>query len=791
MGPEPKEPTSHCLINSSLDLLLRLDQPALMLLDSSGRVLTANQGASQLTGFSPAEILGLDFLSLFQPQDRENITRCLRQGSPPGSTQADLITARGKKVPVGICCSSGSSQTWVALWDQEELKRLHRLAQEAADRAEKIAGMGDIGILIYDQDFRIEFANEMAGEILGLPSRSLLGMEITRFLGRIHRIQLKDLHSPLHPDGPRRVRMEMPLERPDNTKKLVEICLSMIRTPLGQSHTYAYLRDLTERVQMEMELRKTNEFLQNVIRSSVDGIIAADMKGNIIIFNEGAERLLGYRAEEVIGKIHITQLYPPGVAKKIMRRLRSDTYGPRGKLPTTPTTIVAKTGEHIPVRISAAIVYEGEREIASVGIFRDLRERIKMQQQLEDTYRQLLHSEKLASLGKLAAGVAHELNNPLGGILMYANMLLEQAADGPMAQDLKVIVEQALRCKEIVRGLLDFARRRGEERVRVDLNKDVIEKCIAIMSKQAMFLNIQLECELPSDLPPIAADPDQLSQVFTNLIVNAVDAMEGKGTLRIRTWAEGSPAQLHAEVSDTGSGIPEDYLPRIFDPFFTTKEVGKGTGLGLSIAYGIVRRLGGDIQVRSRAGEGTTFHLRFPLEPASEIPAEVEEGVAGIRDQDGRFIQVVLAGERTLTRLLSFYDAFQPKGAFEGLPPAAKRERRKWVIGLMGGWRNFLLLDGDQVVGHVGVTLGESDLEEVIIFLRHEYRGKGIGSRALRHVGSLLAREGCRRLWLTVESTNTVAIRCFQKAGFRFTSRAIEPEMEMVMDLGEWGHGET
>lgn len=140
----------------------------------------------------------------------------------------------------------------------------------------------------------------MAGEILGCPAHCLPGVEITRLLDRVHRIQLKDLHWIGHPENPGKVRMERPLERPDGTKKLVEICLSVIRKASGQLRTYAYLRGLTERIRMKMELRKTNEFLQNVIRSSVDGIIAADMKGNIIIFNEGAERLLGYRAEEVI-----------------------------------------------------------------------------------------------------------------------------------------------------------------------------------------------------------------------------------------------------------------------------------------------------------------------------------------------------------------------------------------------------------------------------------------------------------------------------------------------------------
>lgn len=774
--------TSSNPLADLITALLQLEQPALILLDPNGKVMAANRGASILSGFQPDGIVGLDFFSLFEPPDRQKVQECIKSGLPGTALDLRLVTAQGRRIPVGLSCAAARGQVWVSMWDLQPMKDLKRLADEATDRADRISNMGDVGIIVYDQDFRIEFANQMAGEILGCPSEELLGKQITSFLGKVQNIQLRNYHSTFHLEQQRRVRMELPVHRPDGTRKLVEICLSMTKNQSGLLRTYAYMRDLTERVEMENELRKTNQFLQNVIRSSVDGIIAADMKGNIIIFNEGAERLLGYRAEEVIGKIHITQLYPPGVAKKIMRRLRSDTYGPRGKLPTTPTTIVAKSGEHIPVRISAAIVYEGDRELASVGIFRDLRERIKMQQQLEETYRQLLHSEKLASLGKLAAGVAHELNNPLGGILMYANMLLEQAGEGPAAQDLKEIVEQALRCKEIVRGLLEFARRRGEELARVQVN-EVLEKCVGLMSKQAAFLNIQWEKQFQADLPQVAADPDQLSQVFTNLIVNAADAMEGKGTLGIRTWAEGEPAQVHVEIWDTGSGIPEEHLQKIFDPFFTTKEVGKGTGLGLSIAYGIVRRMGGDIQVKSKLGQGTTFHLRFPLEPPARIAAEVQEGLAGIRDKEGRNIQVVLAGDKGLMKLLSFYESFEPKGAFEGLPPALKKDRRKWVIGLMGGWRNFLLLDGEEVIGHVGVTLGESDLEEVIIFVHQNYRGKGIGSMALRHVGDLMAREGCRRLWLTVESTNTSAIRCFQKAGFRLTSKELKPEVEMVMDL--------
>jgi RimJ/RimL family protein N-acetyltransferase len=164
---------------------------------------------------------------------------------------------------------------------------------------------------------------------------------------------------------------------------------------------------------------------------------------------------------------------------------------------------------------------------------------------------------------------------------------------------------------------------------------------------------------------------------------------------------------------------------------------------------------------------------------------EMDGGATGIRDKEGRTFQVVLSGEKGLARLLSFYELFEPKGGFEGLPPARRRERRRWVLGLMGGWRNFLVLDGDQMIGHVAVTLGESDLEELIIFLHQEFRGKRIGSEALRYVMGLMKQEGCRRLWLTVENTNIPAVRCFQKVGFRVTSNLLEPEVEMVLDLEE------
>ena len=612
-APEPGD-------NFRLDRLAALPKLGILALDEEYRVTYANKWSEDITGFDASGILGMDFLALFKTQDRETAVKAIEDAEQE-VFELTLITAKGRIKAVEFSCvipddPSAEIPVYVALRDISERKNMERSVLETQEKLKKIAEMGDVGVIVYDQDFRIEFANQMAAEIVGSDIETLHGSEFTRFLDPDDRRYIKGLYSPLHLDEHKRLCMEVNVQRADGETKVAEICFAVARTVAGEIKTYAYLRDLTERIRMEQELRKANEFLRNVIRSSVDGIIAANIKGNIIIFNEGAERMLGYKAEEVVGRIHITELYPPGMAKEIMRRMRDGREGPKGKIPTTRTTLIARNGEHIPVLISAAIVYENGAETASVGIFTDLRERLKMQEELEETYTKLLRSEKLASLGKLAAGVAHEINNPLGGILMFSNMLLESAQDERAAADLKKIVEQTIRCKEIVQGLLDFARKSADERTPVSVNT-VIEKSIDLLRHQALFLNITVEKETDPDLPPIPGNEGQLAQVFTNLMVNAAQAMGNKGTVKIRTWVEESPLQVRVEVGDTGCGIPDEHLEKIFDPFFSTKGPGRGTGLGLSTTYGIVKNHGGTIQVRSRVGEGTTFQLSFPL-PRSE-----------------------------------------------------------------------------------------------------------------------------------------------------------------------------
>jgi two-component system NtrC family sensor kinase len=230
----------------------------------------------------------------------------------------------------------------------------------------------------------------------------------------------------------------------------------------------------------------------------------------------------------------------------------------------------------------------------------------------EYMHRRLSQSEKLASLGRLAAGVAHEINNPLTGVLTFSHLLLKKALpDSTDKEDLEVIVRETTRCRQIVKELLDFARETKSERKPNDLNR-VIRDTVSLVENQVSFQNVRVEADLAPELPQIPIDANEMQQVFTNLALNAAEAMPGGGVITIKTGLDGDQRFVRAEVTDTGTGIPEENLSKIFDPFFTTKEAGAGTGLGLAVTYGIVQRHEGTIEVKSEEHKGTTFIIRLP-----------------------------------------------------------------------------------------------------------------------------------------------------------------------------------
>jgi len=233
--------------------------------------------------------------------------------------------------------------------------------------------------------------------------------------------------------------------------------------------------------------------------------------------------------------------------------------------------------------------------------------------ELREMQAHLIQSEKLASLGKLAAGIAHEINNPLGGILIYSNLLLEDTdKNSPYHENLKKIVNETSRCKDIVKGLLEFARPKEPETALININ-EILESSLAIVEGQALFQNLKIKKSYAKDLPKIIADSAQLQQVFMNIILNATEAMDGNGVLTLTTSLDGDKKYIVVEFSDTGHGIKEEDMKRLFEPFFSTKEVGKGTGLGLAISYRIIQKHQGTIEVQSRVGKGSSFTVKLPV----------------------------------------------------------------------------------------------------------------------------------------------------------------------------------
>ncbi len=376
--------------------------------------------------------------------------------------------------------------------------------------------------------------------------------------------------------------------------------------------------DRPSREEIEEQLRHANAFFKNLILSSVDGVIAADKTGKILIFNDAAVEVSGYSVEEAFGNLDIRDFYPGDTAKEIMRKLRSDDYGGKGKLKSYQVDVIKKDGEIIPIRLNAAIVYKEDKEVASIGFFHDMREELRIKSELEKTQVQLLQAEKMSSLGKLSAGVAHQLNNPLGGITLYTKFLLEDYdLEEDAKKDLNRILQEAQRCSATVKELLEFARQTSHMVKLHDLNEAIV-RTMFLLENQTLFQNIEIVKNFEENLPQVPVDIQQMNHVFMNIILNAAQAMEGKGTLTLTTRLAPSGDRIVVEIADTGPGIPEDILKHIFEPFFTTKEEGKGTGLGLSMVYGIIEDHGGKITAKSKVGSGTTLIIELPLKTANE-----------------------------------------------------------------------------------------------------------------------------------------------------------------------------
>jgi two-component system NtrC family sensor kinase len=370
------------------------------------------------------------------------------------------------------------------------------------------------------------------------------------------------------------------------------------------------------------ELAKTFHFQNNLIESSIDGILGCDRDGKVITFNRSLEKMLGYSKDEVFGKMLFDQFFPLGSAERLREEIYSETYGGKNRLFLFETELRAKAGEKIPVQVSATALFEEGEEIGLVGFFRDLREIRGLEQQFADQTR-IIHQQKMMSLGRLAASVVHEINNPLAGILNYIRLMIKIIDRGPLGGEhlakfqkyLGLVESETGRCAKIVSNLLAFSRKAKMEFREVNTT-DLLQKCIMLSQHKLTLQNIQVNSDLAPGIPKIWGDFNQIQQCIINLIFNAIDAMPEGGALSLESAFNPKEKLVEIKVADTGRGIAKEDLPHIFEPFYTTKVEGEGLGLGLSTVYGIIDRHRGTISVDSQPGKGTVFTLKIPIEPS-------------------------------------------------------------------------------------------------------------------------------------------------------------------------------
>ena len=373
-------------------------------------------------------------------------------------------------------------------------------------------------------------------------------------------------------------------------------------------------RDITEKLRLEKELRETKDYLENIVQSSVDAIVTTDPKGRITFVNKAMEGMVGAPQKE-INQRPISHFYLEGIAeaRKIMGILRE-----KGSLQNYDTFAV-RNGKPIPILLSASLLRnEGGQIIGTLGVFKEMTEMKKLEEELKKTQTHLFQVGKMRALGELVAGVAHEINNPLMAADTFLHVVQENLPEGnPNRQRMELIGRCHARIAKIINHLRDFSRQSRLDFKQIDIIEP-IENALMITGQQLLNHSIRVVKDFQPDLPQIRGDSTQLEQVFLNLIANAKDAMETaarKKELTIRTslirnytWND-----IEISITDTGSGITEENREKIFEPFFSTKEVGKGTGLGLSICYGIIEAHGGRIEVESRVNEGTTFRVILPV----------------------------------------------------------------------------------------------------------------------------------------------------------------------------------
>lgn len=459
-------------------------------------------------------------------------------------------------------------------------------------------------IITVDQDQRVVLFNQAAERLFQVPAEKAIGESVDRFIPQRFREAHREHVQEYGKAGTTSRKMgalgTITGLRANGEEFPAEAAISQVSVE-GKKYFTVILRDIRERKRLE----EAQAHLASIVASSEDAIIGESLDGVVLSWNRAAEEMSGFSAQEVIGR-PLGDFLPKEDAEKERNFLAIVARG--DSIQQYETVRVRKDGQPLYVSLTISpIRNEQGGVIGASRIVRDITEKKQLQEQLRRT-------ERIAELGTLASGMAHEIGTPMNVILGRAEYLMERVREAPIRKGLQVIVSQVERITRVMNQLLAFARRRPVERRRLDLQQTIKDN-LDIFQERLAGNRIKVETAFANSCPPVYADADQMSQVIINLVMNAIHAMPDGGCLQITlTPADGVVKLI---VADSGHGIPPDVKAKIFDPFFTTKEFGKGTGLGLTVVKGIIEEHGGSIAVESEPGKGTVFTLSLPAFAAS------------------------------------------------------------------------------------------------------------------------------------------------------------------------------
>ncbi|RMH36970.1 MAG: PAS domain S-box protein [Nitrospirae bacterium] len=611
-------------------------------LDRTGRFVHVNQTELQKLGYSLEEMLQMSITDIVPEERKQDLLAYLDAlgTEHQRSIETVFLTRRGEAIDVEIHSTPFvDPESGIVVYSrgfvrditerkilqreieryttrlEEQVRERTRQLSESETRYKALFDLAADSIVVVDERGRIQAVNDRQRDALGYDPAALLGRSVDELIEQKDRAPFAQLFDQVKRGGRKAPTREFGVYHANGSVVPMEI--DLIRVDVGHERSVmVQLRDIAERKRLETKLQQYSEsleekvqertreieqakhYIENLLENANDVIYTLDEEQRFTYVNSRIETW-GYAKDDVLGRPYLSIL-----SKRYRGRHLEDMLAMSEKR-VYEVEVASRQGETRSVLVSVSPLRDEQGQPTGVlGIARDITERKVLEQQVRN-------AERLASIGKLAAGVAHEINNPLGGILNCLYNIRKGMLSPARAEEYMHYMEDGLRrVQKIVRQLLDFSQQHDPELTPTDLNA-LVERVLVLTDHalRAKQLTLVRECDPVG--PTVLVDPHMIEQVLMNLILNAVHAMDPGGCLTIRTRFEDTHCEIH--VADTGCGISPDIRPHIFDPFFTTKKTGEGTGLGLSVSLGIVERHGGEMMVESEIGKGTVFIVRLPI----------------------------------------------------------------------------------------------------------------------------------------------------------------------------------